>query len=372
VILVERRLTHYRVPLFERMRQLLTARQIGFELLVGTGTPEEAAKRDDGHVPWAKAVPTRYFLSGSLCWQSLGGPLRKADLVVVNHQNKLLYNHWLLWAPRRCRLGLWGHGRNLQARSSGTAGEQFKQWAMSRADWYFAYTQLTVDTVVQAGFPAARVTNLNNTIDTARLGRERRAISPEDVAVRRRELGLNGAPVGAFVGSLHAAKRLDFLIEACRQIRQRVPGFQCLIIGDGAERAKVERWSAAHNWVHWVGARHGREKALYLACAAVILNPGMVGLGIMDSFVCGVPLITTDCGIHSPEIAYLRPGENGVMTRDNVADFATRTAELLDDPAARERMGRACLASAGEYSLEGMASRFVEGMVQALQATRKR
>jgi glycosyltransferase involved in cell wall biosynthesis len=369
-MLVERRLTQYRVPLFERLRQLLTDRQIGFELLVGKGTPEEMTKRDSGHLPWATPVRTHYLLSGALCWQSLGGRVRDVDLVIVNHQNRLLYNHLLLWAPRHCRLGLWGHGRNMQARSPDGLGERFKRWTISRADWYFAYTPITVDTVAQTGFPLTRITNLNNTIDTSLMCRERESISRDEVAALKRDLGIGGVPVGVFIGSLHASKRLDFLFEACRRIRQRLPGFQCLIIGDGVERGKVQEWAAAHDWLHWVGARQGRDKTLYLASADVMLNPGMVGLGIIDSFVCGIPMITTDCGIHSPEIAYLRPGQNGLMTRDDVEEFALTVSMLLDDAAALERMGRDCLASAGEYSLDAMAARFVDGMVQALAAPR--
>jgi L-malate glycosyltransferase len=372
VIIVERRLTHYRVPLYERMRKLLADKQIDFKLLVGEGTSEEVEKRDSGHLPWATALPTRYFFSGRVCWQPLSGHLGDADLLIVNHQNRLLYNHWLLWAPRRFRLGLWGHGRNMQARSRKGLRERFKRWTISRADWYFAYTQLTVDTVAQTGFPLSRITNLNNTIDTSTMFRDRDSVSPNEVAVLKKSLGVAEMPVGVFIGSLHADKRLDFLFEACTQIRQRLPTFQCLIIGDGPERGKVQGWTVAHDWVHWVGARQGRDKALYLECADVMLNPGMVGLGILDSFVFGVPMVTTACGIHSPEIAYLRPGENGLMTRDDVHDYALVVSSLLDDPAAMQRIAQACLASAGEYSLDAMASRFVDGMVQGLAAPRHR
>ena len=101
-----------------------------------------------------------------------------------------------------------------------------------------------------------------------------------------------------------------------------------------------------------------------------MLNPGAVGLGIIDSFVHGVPLVTTDCGIHGPEIAYLRPGENGVMTLNDVAAFAAGVSALLSDPTALTGMRQACLACAREYSLDNMASHFVEGMLQALAAPR--
>ncbi len=372
VVIVERRLTHYRVPLFDRLRELLAARQIELVLLVGEATPEEKAKRDGGHLPWATVIPTHYFLSGAVCWQPFGEYLRDVELVVMNHENKLLYNHWLLWAPRRFKLAFWGHGRNMQTEKPDSIRERFKRWTISRVDWWFAYTQISVDLVAKTGFPLTRITNLNNTIDTLGICRERDSVSRDEIALLKQELGIAGKPVGAFIGSLYAEKRLDFLFEACRCVRQRLPGFQWLIIGDGEDRPRIQEWAAAHDWIHWVGARKGRDKALYLGCADLMLNPGMVGLGILDSFVFGIPMITTDCGVHSPEIAYLRPGENGLMTSDNVQEFALAVSSLLSDPIALARMSQACVNSAGQYSIENMASRFLDGILNALASPRLR
>jgi glycosyltransferase involved in cell wall biosynthesis len=372
VVIVERRLTHYRVPLYERLRKLLADKHIEFKLLVGEGTAQELAKRDGGHLPWATPLVTHYFLSGAVCWQPFGEHLRDVDLVVVDHQNKLLFNHWLLCAPRRFRVALWGHGRNMQADASGSLRERFRRWTIAKADWYFAYTQVSVDVVTKTGFPLARITNLNNSSDTASLRRDRDSISPDEIAILKESLDIAGRPVGVFIGSLFPEKRLGFLRDACELIRQRLPSFQCLIIGDGVERERIQQWAAAQDWVHWVGARWGRDKALHVACADVMLNPGMVGLGILDSFVLGVPMITTDCGIHSPEIAYLRSGENGLMTRDAIDGFALAVSSLLGDPVALARMRQACLACAGDHRIEDMADRFADGIATALATPRRR
>jgi L-malate glycosyltransferase len=372
VVLAERRLTHYRVPLYERMRKLLAEKEIEFKLLAGTGTPDEIAKCDGGHLPWATTLRTHYLFSGAVCWQPLREHLDGVDLMILSDQNKLLYNQRLLWGPRPTRLALWGHGRNMQAHSPDGLRERLRRRTISRADWYFAYTQLSVDAVAQAGFPLARVTKLNNTIDTSGICRDRDSISPGELAALKKDLGIAENPVGVFIGSLYADKRLDFLVRACEQVRQRLPTFHCLIIGDGVERSRVQEWVAANDWVHWAGARRGRAKALYLGCADIMLNPGAVGLGIIDSFVCGIPMITTEGGKHGPEIAYLRQGENGLMTRDEVEDFAVTVSSLLTDSAALKRMRQACLSSAAEYSLDAMASRFVDGIVRALATPRHR
>ena len=38
--------------------------------------------------------------------------------------------------------------------------------------------------------------------------------------------------------------------------------------------------------------KKGREKAAWFKLASVVLNPGLVGLHILDSFWAGVPMVT--------------------------------------------------------------------------------
>ena len=207
---------------------------------------------------------------------------------------------------------------------------------------------------------------LNNAVDTSELQRQRQSITPEDTRALRESLGFGAGPVGVFVGSLYADKRLDFLFASAEAIRRELPDFHLLIVGDGPERDKVQAWCAAHPWARWVGARFGREKAAYISVAQVMLNPGAVGLGILDAFVCGVPMLTTDCGIHSPEIAYLDNGHNGVMTENDLWTYVSACVQLLGDPEKLSRLRAGCSASAGEYTIENMVHRFAVNIETAL------
>ena len=84
-------------------------------------------------------------------------------------------------------------------------------------------------------------------------------------------MGLAGKPVGMFLGSLYAKKGLDFALEAALAIRRRLPDFNWLVMGDGPDRSKVEAMVNEHPWVHWVGARLGREKVLYAGLCDVLM-----------------------------------------------------------------------------------------------------
>lgn len=366
VCIVQRRLTHYRVPLFVALRELLAERGIQLKLLVGRGTPDEEKKHDVGELSWAQSIPTHYLAGGRLCWQPVWRYLAGADLVIITQENKLIQNHLLLLAPRRFKLAFWGHGGNLQSDNPRGYKERFKGWTTNRVDWWFAYTQMSADLVKATGFPSNRITVLNNAVDTSEMQRQQKSVTLEETHALRESLGVGTGPVGVFVGSLYADKRLDFLFAAAEEIRREVPDFYLLIVGEGQERDKVQAWCAAHPWTRWVGARFGREKVAYLSMAQVMLNPGALGLGVMDAFVCQAPMITTDCGNHGPEIAYLENGVNGVMTADDLDAYVETSVHLLRDAQALETLRIGCIASAREYTVENMARRFVDGVLPAV------
>lgn len=370
VCIIQRRLTHYRVPLFVALRTALSERGIHLRLLVGRGMPDEETKNDAGELTWAEPIPTRYLAGGRLCWQPVRRHVEGVDLLIVTQENKLLHNHLLMLKNRRYRLAFWGHGANLQSDNPNGLKERFKRWTTNRVDWWFAYTQMSADLVRAAGFSQARITVLNNTVDTTELLGQRQSITPEETATLRQSFGFDSGPVGVYVGSLYTDKRLDFLFDAAAAIRERVPDFQLLIVGDGPQRDKVLAWCSGHSWAHWAGAQFGRDKAAHMAVGQIQLNPGLVGLGILDSFVCGVPMLTTDCGIHSPEIAYLENGLNGLMTPNDLQSYVNACVRLLRDPLALDSLRNGCEASAREYTVENMALRFADGIVRCLDVPR--
>ncbi len=370
VCIVQRRLTHYRVPLFVALRDLLAERGIQLELVVGQGTPAEEKKQDAGELPWAKTASTHYLLGERLCWQPLGCFLEGMSLVIVTQENKLLQNHLLMFRPRRFKLAFWGHGANLQSANPNGLKERFKRWTTNQVDWWFAYTKTSAGLVNDAGFPDDRITVLNNAVDTSELQRLRQSVSQAETQALRESLGFGMGQVGVYVGSLYADKRLDFLFTAAEVIRREIPGFHLLIVGEGPEREKVRSWCGAHSWARWVGARFGREKVAYMSVAEVMLSPGAVGLGMMDAFVCETPMITTDCGNHGPEIAYLENGINGVMTANDLTAYAGASVRLLRDARALDALRAGCAASTQEYTVEHMAHRFADGIVRCLEAPR--
>ena len=173
----------------------------------------------------------------------------------------------------------------------------------------------------------------------------------------------------AFVGGMYEDKRLPFLITACEVIRQELPDFEMIFVGDGPESAVVAKAADRHSWIHYVGARFDGELVPYMLLAKLALMPGLVGLGVLDSFALRMPLVTTDVPYHSPEIGYLQNGVNWLVIsgRCDPSDYAAAVVATLRDTDLRERLRRGCEQSSALYTVEAMADNFADGVRRALR-----
>lgn len=371
IVVVERRMTAYRAPFFELLRDDLQRLGHRLELLTGPGTAAEDSRRDTGTVDWAHWLPTRYWLDGQVCWQPFGRYIHDADLVIVNHENKLIYNHWITAARRPARLGFWGHAGDLQSRQSRGVKVAVRNWTARAADWWFAYTDSTAKRLHALGFSDERITVLNNTIDVDPLIRQIAAIDENTRGELRAELAggaapAPNAPIAVYIGSLYRHKRIDWLVEAGAAVHRRISAFRLIVAGDGPDRAVIEQACRQHPWLRFAGAVYGERKAQLLAAADMMLMPGAIGLGVLDSFVSGKPMITTNCGIHGPEADYLIDGRNGVISADTLEDFSAAVVRVAADAQYRARLGANALADAPQFSLGRMSERFCDGVQRAL------
>jgi glycosyltransferase involved in cell wall biosynthesis len=373
VVIFQYRLLHYRLVLFELLRRHL--QDFGIELILvhGQASQRELARKDEGELPWAHRVANTFLSIGGkdILWQPLPAAARGADLYITMQENRILSNYPLLL---KRRLGgplvaYWGHGRNLQSTAPSGLRERWKRWIIGAVDWWFAYTDLTVSYLQECGFPLDRVTNLENAIDVQGFRRDLESVNEAECAVARERLGIPlGARIGLFCGSLYPEKRLDLLLSSADRIKAAVPEFHLVVIGDGPSAAEIKAAEAVYPWIHWVGVKKGHEKAVLFRMAHVQMNPGLVGLHVLDAFSAGLPMVTTSTAMHSPEIAYLRNGDNGVIVEGDMAErYADAITDLLTQEQKRAAMSDRCLQAAARYTVENMARRFADGIIQCLQ-----
>ncbi len=360
---------HYRVPFFEGLRAALAQKGIELDFVYGKPTGADAAKKDTATLPWARQVDLKVIHMGSseLVWHPVLGELGRYDLVITEQANRTLINYLLLFRQMMGRrFAFWGHGRNLQD-DPASLKNRFKALYTNRCHWWFAYAEGVKQRLIQDGFPAERITAVQNSIDTNGLARDVAAVSPDRVQALRRELGFeDSARVGIYCGGMYEEKQIPLLLEAARKIKAAVPQFHLLAVGSGPEAHLFQEASSHLGWVHAVGPKFGVEKATHFALAELFLMPGLVGLGVLDSFVTGVPMITTRYPFHSPEIDYLHDGINGLITGISADEYARGVIDLLNDQPRLNTLRAGAKASAGRYTMEAMVANFAEGIERAL------
>lgn len=376
VVIFQYRLLHYRLVLFERLREACSQRGIDLALVHGQASRRESVKKDEGFLPWARKVKNRFWELGArdLVWQPFPYELHDADLVVVMQESRILSSYPLLFSRlwSRRKVAYWGHGVNFQSDAPTGLREKWKQMMLKRVDWWFAYTGMTVDILQCAGYPQENITCLNNAIDNETFEHDLASVTDAQLQAMRVELDVpEGAPVGLFCGSLYPDKKLDLLVAAGDQIHKVIPGFRLVVVGDGPSAKDIQSAAASRPWLRCVGVRKGQEKAVYFRLATVVLNPGAVGLHVLDSFCAGVPMITTADARHGPEIAYLRSGLNGLVVSGGVDAYANAVIALLSNKGVLDALNQAALLDARSFTLDNMVNRFADGIEQCLAMPKK-
>ena len=378
VTILQRRLVSYRVGLFEMLRQRCEQHDVELRLVYGQPSPMDAKRQDAASLPWADEVDARWFsVRGTeLLWQPLPRPARDADLIVMTQENRILSNLPLLAARAAGRgplLGYWGHGRNLQSASTDTLSERWKELLSTRVDWWFAYTGQTRDILTTNGFPAERVTVLDNAIDNEAFEHDLAAVTDEHLDRLRAEIDLSpDGWLGFYCGALYEDKRVELLVDVAERIHRQEPGFRLVVVGDGPVRTRLERLMEPYPWAHWVGQKQGLEKAAWFRLADVLLTPGVVGLHVLDAFTAGVPLFTASSTLHGPEIDYIDNGVNGfILDDDHPEPMAREVLSVLRDPDRMAAVVEAGRKAADRYTLANMADNFVAGIVHCLDRGRR-
>ena len=182
----------------------------------------------------------------------------------------------------------------------------------------------------------------------------------------RAALGIEGFALGV-AGRLTEQKALEDTLAALA----RVPRVALLVLGDGPERAALERRAAqldVSDRVRFLGAGTRDDViVLFRAVDAALLTSAWENLPhtLLEALAAGTPVIATAVG-GIPEV--VRDGENGLLVppRDVAA-----TASAIDR-LVRDEVLRASLAAAAAPSVEELAEpRILRRIVQAIVGDRE-
>lgn len=207
-------------------------------------------------------------------------------------------------------------------------------WASYRlADGVVAVTEALAALVRGYGAPAERVRILENGVNV-------RTMVPLRAVECRARLGL---PVErryiGYIGSLAAWQDVPTLVTAFGMIAAEHPDVDLLIVGDGAQRAAVERQRRAAGLtarVRMVGAVSRAQAHWYLGACDIATAPkrllpsGFSPLKVYEALSCAVPIVAPD----APGLGFIANADVGRLYQpEQAADLACQLDRLLRMPA---------------------------------------
>ena len=202
-----------------------------------------------------------------------------------------------------------------------------KQRSLRRASAVVAVSRYIAEQVLAPILQSDRIQVIPNFIDAAEI--DRAAQSAPDVELPERFL--------LFAGKLHLLKGAQFVLDVMAQGRCGLP---LVVLGDGAERERMERRVREERLdVRFLPWLDNEEVWRVMRRAEVVLVPSLLNEAlsrtVLEAMAVGTPVAATASGgIHDQ----LEDGESGVVSVADAAVFAERLAVLAGDPALRARL----------------------------------
>ena len=275
--------------------------------------------------------------------------LDKYDYIIVTPNMRVLNYLPLLCNLYKKKTLAWGH---LTGR---TANNKLAEWIRFKSFRKFPalifYEEGTKDEYIAHGFDAKKLFVANNTqyVDPA-------TVHPNEE--RRYFL---------YVGRIQKRKGLDLAVRAFAKLKKQIadPKIEFIIVGGGdAESLKlIAQEESIVDSVKFIGPVHDQEElGDWFSHAIAYVSPGHVGLGVLHSFACGVPVITCSGRLHSVEISNCKP-ENSVIVPYTENDVAEAMKDLYSDKELQKKMSQAAYHYYSDYCT---IDKMVDGIDDAL------
>ena len=300
---------HYRKSIYELMD-----REIGCDFYFGENILGTSIKSlDKKNLRGFKRCFKNYFCNGKIVWQSV--PLK---LVFYS------YTHYIFSLDKACisqivmmylcrllrkKVFIWTHG--WYGNESMLMG-LYKKIIFFPVNGFFLYGNYARQLMTAEKFSPNKLHVIANSLDYEVQVRLRKNLVHTDIYSKH--FG-NIHPVVLFIGRLEPGKKLDKILNLCYELKSEKP-INCVFIGDGVEKPKLERLAkdmAISTSVWFYGTCYDEvEKSRLIFDADLCLSPGNVGLTCMDCLAYGTPVITHDNPImQMPEFEAISKGRNG-------------------------------------------------------------
>jgi glycosyltransferase involved in cell wall biosynthesis len=169
-----------------------------------------------------------------------------------------------------------------------------------------------------------KITFANNTLD---LGNLEILESKEEIKTR---YNINSPKIILTTGRLHSRKKIGILSDIFIQNYRDSPDVAWVLVGPDLSDEIYDEIKGIKN-IHSLGPVYDRKKmAEIFSIADLYCVPGALGLGIVEAFYWGIPVLTMAVK-HGPEAYYLRNNQNSLIAKDKQELEQMINALLHDD-----------------------------------------
>jgi glycosyltransferase involved in cell wall biosynthesis len=284
-------------------------------------------------------VPSEVSMSLPLCYiacRTIGRPL------VVMAQG-VMEESLSTWVPRRWR-GLWFY-------------------CLCRADAVVAVSEESAESVRRVGVPSGRVSVVHAGMNVDEVVRRAESSSPQIVVVDE--------PVLLSCADLTANKGHDLLVRALAMVRARGFRVQLVILGEGPERASLERLAADLGVADcvrlpgFVANPYPEMRAADLFCLASRYEG--FGLCLLEAMALQVPTVATDADGGGPRLLLDGGRLGALVSPESVEELAEAISTHLKQPEVLRSRAAAGPAHVRQFTPEAGAAAYRDVFSQVIR-----
>lgn len=370
VLLFQRLIPHYRVPLFKKLNE-----ELGIVVCHSRARKGASLKgQQDLGFPTIR-LPRLYLGNAptSMVQCILPTLIKQRPRVVITEFSLQYLTFWLLFLFRWLfgyQLVVWTHGVKSKEllHPFTTLRSKIQLWVYKRVHAVILYSDPNRKILTQYLKKPEKLFVANNTLDTKKLGEIYDELAKLGKGQVKEQLGFTHQYNLVFIGRLLKRKRLDILFKAFESVQDQFD-VALHIIGDGPEEDAVNEFAKANKKVTYYGAIHGLQlSSKYLFASDLMVMPGYVGLSAVHAMAMGCPVLTCKQGeygpYHGPEAAYIKDKINGLLCYYNSDAFALEIAKQLKNQDLLQTMSVNARKTIQE---EASISHFVDGFRQTLK-----
>lgn len=249
------------------------------------------------------------------------------DYVIVTPNLRVLNFMPLYGRKFRNKMLAWGHQKGCT--SANPIAALVRRPLLRKMNALIFYESGTRDEFIKMGFPNEKLFVANNT----------QYVEPGTV------IRGNSKESFLYVGRIQERKGVDLALRAFAKLKHETKdgNLKFVIVGGGDKETllNVAKEEGIVEAVVFTGAIHDQKKlGEVFSKAYAYVSPGHVGLGVLHSLACGVPVITCSGRLHSVEITNCKP-DNSLVVPYTVNDVADAMKKLYSDKELQDRLSEA-------------------------------